>query len=129
MITTVRVFARSAPAPDERSLGEVVGARCPVPVIVTRGDHAQAIRELRFILEISRPSRGNRKLASLLDDVTSLTCLCIAEEAAERADVRLQLFEAALGVARATSGFVELDSRDGRSHTFHTPDGKRFYRL
>jgi hypothetical protein len=129
MVTVVRVFARAAPGADERSLGEAVGARCRVPVSVKHGDAAEAVRELRFILDVSRPNRGTRQLASLLQDVTSITSFAVAEDAAENADVRALLFEAALEVARETDGFVELDSRDGRSTTFHSPDGKRFHRL
>jgi len=129
MITIVRVFARAAPRADARSLDEVVGARCGAPVIVTHGDAAEAVRELRFILDVSRPTRGTRQLASLLEGVISVTSFGVAEDAAARADVRALLFEAALEVARETNGFVELDSRDGRSATFHSPDGSRFHRL
>jgi hypothetical protein len=103
MVTVVRVFARAAPGADERSLGEAVGARCRVPVSVKHGDAAEAVRELRFILDVSRQNRGTRQLASLLQDVTSITSFAVAEDAAENADVRALLFEAALEVAREPS--------------------------
>jgi hypothetical protein len=92
------------------------------------------LRELRFVLDLSRPSAGRTRLASHLAETHEVIVIAMPESMLDPTGAVSPAARVALGalvprLAQEVDGVIEVELRDGRSHVFWDAEGKQFYRL